>query len=88
MTESAATDETDKLPPYWRMDLNISKKITEKFELYLDIKNITNRKNKKPSLYYPIIGCISDDPAQDNTGVKPGIPEAGISILLRAGYKL
>ncbi len=88
MLQSASPDETEKLPPYWRMDLNISKKITERFEMFIDIKNITNRENKKPSLYYPIIGYISDDPSQDNTGVKPGIPEAGISILIRAGYKL
>ncbi len=86
MKRSTYPHETEDLPVFHRMDLNISKIISEKLELYLDVKNLTNRKNYTPSLYYPVFGAV--DPDYKGTGVEPGIPEPGISVLLRAGYKL
>jgi iron complex outermembrane receptor protein len=86
MKETANPNEKDNLPPYWRMDLNISKIINEKLEMFLDVRNILNRKNEMPSLSYPTLGIINSNYA--NTGVNGGIPDPGISVLLRAGYKL
>jgi hypothetical protein len=54
------------------MDLNISKIITDKSEIYLDIREILNRNNRVPSVI----------------GAKNGELEPGISVLLRAGYNL
>lgn len=62
----------DKLPPYYRMDLNISKSITDRAEIYLDIRNLLNRENRTPSVY----------------GTDNGYLEPGIGVMLRAGYKL
>jgi outer membrane receptor protein involved in Fe transport len=76
MKETAQTNENDFLPTYWRMDLNISKTVVERLNLYLDIRNLTNRKNYIPSLY---TSMFSEE---------DGIPEAGISVLLRAGYRI
>lgn len=64
--------EPGDLPLYWRADLNISKIIDRRAELFLDIHNLFNRKNYLPSLY----------------GAHGGYEEPGISVLLRAGYKL
>lgn len=60
------------LPPYYRLDLNISKVVNDKFEAFLDIRNLLNRDNYRSGAF-----------GQDN-----GIPESGISVMLRAGYKL
>jgi outer membrane receptor protein involved in Fe transport len=60
----------DDLPPFWRVDLNICKKVTEKMELTLDIRNLFNRTNNMPSVW----------------GMKDGLEEPGISFLLRVGY--
>jgi iron complex outermembrane receptor protein len=60
----------DDLPPFWRVDLNICKKVTEKMELTLDIRNLFNRTNSMPSVW----------------GMKDGLEEPGISFLLRVGY--
>ncbi len=65
-------EEPEDLPTYWRMDLNISKAIDENAEVTFDIRNLLNRKNYIPSLY----------------GAEDGYEEPGISVLLRAGYKL
>lgn len=62
----------DDLPPYYRLDLNISKIINDKAEFYLDIRNLLNRENRVPSVY----------------GAKDGYLEPGISVMLRAGYKI
>ncbi len=76
MKETAQTDETGSLPPYWRMDLNISRTVADRLDLYLDIRNITNRKNYLPSLYYSMLS------------EEDGIPEAGTSVLVRAAYRI
>ncbi len=60
------------LPFYWRADLNINKIITKDSEVTLDIHNLLNRRNRIPSL----------------NGASDGYEEPGISVLLRAGYKL
>lgn len=86
MKETANPNEKDDLPPYWRTDLNISKIIDEKLEMFLDIRNIMNTSNEMPSLSYPILGDMDSDYV--DTGVNGGIPEPGISVLIRAGYKL
>ncbi len=62
----------DSLPQYYRMDFNASKIISNKLELHLNIKNVLNRENRLPSL----------------TGSEDGYIEPGISVMLRAGYKL
>ncbi len=77
MEETSEPSETDNLPTFWRIDLNISKEISKRLELLLDIKNLTNRRNYMPSLYYSMMRT-------DETG----IPEPGISVLFRASYKL
>jgi outer membrane receptor protein involved in Fe transport len=64
--------DAEDLPPYHRMDLNISKVVADKSEIYLDIRNILNRKNRVSSVM----------------GAKDGYLEPGISVMLRAGYKL
>ncbi len=64
--------DAERLPPYYRIDLNISRIFAERAELYLDVRNLLNRKNRVPSLYGAIDGYV----------------EPGTSILLRAGYKL
>lgn len=71
-TNEDLNPDPEDLPQYHRMDLNISKIIADKSEIYLDVRNIFNRENKLPSV------C----------GVKDGIPESGTSIMLRASYKL
>ncbi len=65
-------DEPNDLSLYWRTDLNINKAIDDKAEIILDVKNLFNRKNYMPLLY----------------GAVDGNEEPGISVLLRAGYKL
>ncbi len=62
----------DMLPPYYRMDLCISKIFSGNFELYLNVRNILNRENRMPS--FP--------------GAENGYVEPGIGVMLRAGYKL
>ncbi len=68
----ATMENPRKLPDYDRTDLNISKVISDKLDIYLDIRNITNRKNHVPSLL----------------GNREGYVEPGISVMLRAGYKI
>ncbi len=62
----------DKISPYYRLDLNVSKNIAGSTELYLDMRNLLNRKNRVPSVI----------------GAENGYTEPGISVLLRAGYRL
>ncbi len=62
----------DDLPVYWRMDLDINKSVNEKFDIHLNIRNLTNRKNYVPGIW----------------GNENGIEEPGISTLLRVNYKL
>lgn len=62
----------DSLPPYYRMDLNISSVPSDNLELYLNIRNILNRENRMPSML----------------GAGDGYVEPGISVMLRVGYKL
>ncbi len=62
----------EKLPPYYRIDLNIYKAFSTSVEFYLDIRNLLNRENRTPSVY----------------GIDDGYLEPGISVMLRAGYKL
>lgn len=69
---SDVKDDPEYLPVYFRADFNISKIISNKLEIYLDIRNITNRENYLPSVY----------------GAEYGVPEQGTSVMLRAGYKL
>ncbi len=54
------------------MDLNISKVMDKRLEIYPDIRNVLNRRNYLPSV----------------TGSYSGYPEPGTGIMLRAGYKL
>ena len=55
----------DDLPPFWRVDLNITKKISERVDLDLNIRNLCDRTNYMPSMW----------------GMKNGIEEPGISVL-------
>ncbi len=48
--------DADTLPSYWRMDLNISAKLTDRFDLYLSIRNLLNRENRMPSLWGQVDG--------------------------------
>ncbi len=64
--------DAEDLPPYYRADLNISKVVTDKFEVFLDIRNLFNRENHVPSVFT----------------AEEGYVEPGISVMLRAGYKL
>ena len=52
------------------MDINISKKLEDHLEIYLDIRNVLNRKNYIPGLTLP----------------QNGIEEPGINMLLRMCY--
>lgn len=72
MDEGTLDPDAGNLPPYYRMDLNISKIVSDKFEVFLDIRNLLNMKNRLPSVL----------------GAKDGYVEPGISVMLRAGYKL
>lgn len=63
--------KNEDLPLYWRTDLNVNTIISERAELILDIHNLLNRENYKPSVF----------------GSKGGIEDPGISVMLRAGYK-
>ncbi len=60
----------DSLDEYYRMDCNISKKLTGKWEAILDIRDVLNRKNRIPGIY-PNLN---------------GYEEPGRSILLRVTY--
>ncbi len=62
----------DFLPAYYRLDLNISKIISKKLELFLNVRNALNRENRVPSVF----------------GAENGYLEPGISAMLRAEYKL
>lgn len=68
---SLIRDDPEKLPAYYRMDVNISKIISEKLEIYLDIRNVLNRENHIPSVF----------------GAMNGYVEPGTSVMLRAEYK-
>ncbi len=65
------TSHPDKLPPYYRMDLNISKVISESLEITLDIRNLLNRENDIPM----------------TSGRHGNFIEKGTSASLRAGYR-
>lgn len=73
MEETIATvdPDVDALPTYYRMDLNITKIVSEKLEVCLDIRDLLNRKNDVPA----IVDC------------EKGYEEPGISVLLQATYK-
>ncbi len=71
-THYNSDSDPEDLPLYWRMNLNIAKSIGEKAEFIIDIRNMLNRKNYIPSPY----------------GAKGGYEEPGISVLLRASYKI
>ena len=76
MTTSRSGDEInpdpDYLPPYWRMDLNINKKIAGKLDISLNINNMLNRKNAVSA----------------KTGYPNGIAvEPGIYTVIRCSYK-
>ena len=62
----------DKLPAYYRMDISASKATADNLELFLNVKNVLNRENRMPSVL----------------GAEDGYLEPGISVMLRAGYKL
>lgn len=64
--------DVDDLPPYYRMDFNISRAFNESFEFYLDIRNLLNRENHLPGVM----------------GAEDGFTEPGIGVMLRAGYRL
>ncbi len=77
MTEVPAGNElfpeSDDLPLYWRMDLNVSKNITGKFDISLNVNNVLNRKNAVSSY----------------TGYPDGISyEPGIYTVFRCNYKI
>ncbi len=74
------TVEADDLPVYWRLDLDISKIINNKLELRLNCRNLANRKNSLPGLWHN----MDDDTYMDANGIR----ESGVSVLLRAGYKI
>jgi len=65
--------DAEELPPYYRMDLDISKKIAKKMEIMLNIRNLLNRTN-----YVSTMTKISSPESN---------PEPGISVLLRVNYK-
>ncbi len=46
----------DTLPTYWRMDLNISAKLTDRFDIYLSVRNILDRENRMPSIWGQVDG--------------------------------
>ncbi len=71
-TTQDVNQHPDSLPPYYRMDINMSKIISNKLELYLNVKNVLNSENRLPS----------------STGAEDGYVEPGITVMLRAGYKL
>jgi hypothetical protein len=73
MDETIATvdPDVDSLPTYYRMDINISKIVSEKLEMILDIRDVLNRKNYVPA----IVDC------------EEAYEEPGISVLLRAIYR-
>ncbi len=71
-TNESEDTEPDDLPAYYRMDLNLSKIVADRVDIYFDIRNLLNRKNYVPSVY----------------GKDGGFLEPGISVMLRAGYKL
>ncbi len=72
--ESLADVKTnpDLLPPYYRVDINISKTISNKLDLFLNVRNALNRENRVASIFGTIDGYV----------------EPGIRVMLRAGYKL
>ncbi len=74
MTEApeSAKADPDKLPAYYRLDLNVSKVIAESLELYLNVRNLLNRENRLPSM----------------VGSEDGYVEPGIGVMLRASYKI
>lgn len=65
------TSDPDKLSPYYRMDLNISKIISGSLEIILDIRNVFNRENEIPM----------------TSGRHGYFIEQGTSVSLRAGLK-
>ena len=71
-TEITPGKDPEDLPLYWRLDLNINKIIDDHSEVTIDIHNLLNRKNHIPSL----------------PGAEDGLEEPGISVLIRAGYRL
>ncbi len=66
------------------MDFNISKTIAEKLKVNLNIKNVINRNNEMSAMFYSVYGDILGTP----TGIKGGIPEQRLSVLIRAEYRL
>ena len=42
MDEGTLDPDAGNLPPYYRMVLNISKIVSDKFEVFLDIRNMEN----------------------------------------------
>ncbi len=61
-----------KLKDYWRMDLNVTKSLKEKMQLFVNIRNVLDRDNNLPSLI-------------DQAG---GIPEVGIAIDMGIKYQI
>ncbi len=69
---STANPGSEDLPPYYRVDMDISKVVAERLTFHLNIRNMLNRENSVPSV----------------VGAEGGYEEPGISVLLRAGYRL
>lgn len=64
------TGPPDDLDSYWRTDLTVSKNVTEKLKMYLNIRNLFDRDNHVAS----VLGTVD------------GLPEQGISGMLRMDY--
>jgi outer membrane receptor for ferrienterochelin and colicin len=62
----------DKLPTYWRVDLNFNKILSSRIKIGMDIRNLLDRRNYTPSLW----------------GNPGGDEEPGISVLLKVIYSI
>lgn len=61
--------QPESLPPYWRADLHIGKDLSEDVQLFLDVKNLFDRKNYSPSMANAEEGYL-DEPLNLTLGMR------------------
>lgn len=66
---NSATARYDELPTYWRMDLNATQNVTERMQVFVNIRNLLDRENEMPTLFSAENG-IPEEPASISAGFR------------------
>lgn len=66
---SSTRTRFDELPTYWRVDMNATQNVTERMQVFINIRNLLDRENEMPSLFNAENG-IPEEPASISAGFR------------------